>query len=192
MADWSTYAKVHANREPREQLVRAVEFCKEKKSALDLGAGTLIESMYLLGAEFEHVTAVDSSPQSAEFAKQIESEKFTLSNVSFQDVAFEPDAYDLVNAQYALPFYGKEGFSSFIQQIISSLKTGGILVGQFFGERDEWNKPDGKLAFQSKEKVLNLLKDLEIIEFVEEEKEGSTAAGTMKHWHVFHVIGRKV
>jgi hypothetical protein len=31
----------------------------------------------------------------------------------------------------------------------------------------------------------------EIIEFIEEEKEGSTAAGTNKHWHVFHFIVRK-
>lgn len=191
MGNWETYAKVHMNRKPREQLVRAVTFCTTKNYALDLGAGTLIESIYLLESGFEHVTAVDSSPQSVESAKHIDSEKFNLVNQSFNEYGFDVNTYDLINAQFALPFHGQKNFAVFIESILLSLKSGGVFVGQFFGERDEWNKPETKLAFQTKEEVLDLLKDTEILEFVEEEKEGSTAAGSMKHWHVFHFIARK-
>jgi SAM-dependent methyltransferase len=122
MADWETYAKVHAKRKPREQVVRAVTFCTEKMSALDLGAGTLIESAYLLEVGFEQVSAVDSSPQSIEFATQLDSPKFSLINKGFHDFTFQQDTYDLINAQYALPFYGPKGFSAFIQLIVLSLK----------------------------------------------------------------------
>lgn len=191
MTNWETYAKVHANRKPREQLVRAVAFCDTKESALDLGAGTLVESMYLLEAGFVYVTAVDSSPQSKEFASHIDSDKFTLVNESFNNFVFETNTYDFINAQYALPFHGQKDFNIFIDQIIQSLKPGGVFVGQLFGNRDEWNKSDTKLAFQTKEEAWGILSSLELIEFVEEEKEGATAAGTTKHWHVFHFIARK-
>lgn len=191
MANWETYAKVHANRKPREQLVRAVSLCTTKDSALDLGAGTLVESTYLLEAGFAHVTAVDSSPQSKEFATYINAENFSLINESFNNFTFETNIYDLINAQYALPFHGQKDFDIFINQIIQSLKPEGVFVGQLFGDRDEWNKPDTKLAFQTKEEAQKLLSPLELIEFIEEEKEGTTAAGATKHWHVFHFIARK-
>jgi len=191
MSDWDTYYKKHASRKPREQLVRAVSFCKDKYFALDLGAGTLVESAFLLESGFEKVTAVDNSPQTKSFAETFDAKRFTLVNSSFQDFDFKENQYDLVNAQYALPFHGLKDFSLFIQKIKNSLKSEGIFVGQFFGTKDEWNTSDTKLTFQTKEEVEELLSGLEIIEFSEEEKDGGTASGSQKHWHVFHFISRK-
>lgn len=191
MSDWETYYKEHINRKPKEQLIRAVSFCGNKDSALDLGAGTLVESIFLLKSNFKKVTAMDSSPQSEVFAKKIRSENFSFILSSFKDFKFEENSYDLINAQYALPFYGKEGFSLFIKNVIDSLKTGGIFVGQFFGVEDEWNTSDSKLSFQTEDEFRKLLNSLEIIDFSEEKKRGNTAAGKQKHWHVFHFIARK-
>lgn len=191
MSDWNTYFQKHAKRKPREQLVRAVSFCMSKKQSLDLGPGTLVESAFLLETGFGHVTAVDSSPQSVEFSRYFDPQKFKLETKRFNDFTFVPNTYDLINAQYALPFHGKEKFEEFIFDIKDSLKQGGVFVGQFFGTNDEWNVSGSKLAFQTKEEAQSMLGDMEIIEFQEEEKEGSTALGNMKHWHVFHVIARK-
>ncbi|MCC7436682.1 class I SAM-dependent methyltransferase [Candidatus Nomurabacteria bacterium] len=191
MSDWKTYFEKHAKRKPREQLVRAVSYCSNKENALDLGAGTLIEAAFLLENGFSHVTAVDSSPESLEFAKHFDSERFKLETIKFDEFKLEPNTYDLVNAQYALPFYGKQNFESFIENIKKSLKIGGVFVGQFFGNRDDWNTKDKNLAFQTKEEVQNFLSDMEVIEFQEEEKEGNTASGNTKHWHLFHFIIRK-
>ncbi|MDO8550913.1 MAG: hypothetical protein Q7S39_12285 [Ignavibacteria bacterium] len=47
------------------------------------------------------------------------------------------------------------------------------------------------MTFHTKQQVENLLSDMEIIELTEEDKDGRTANGTPKHWHVFHVIARK-
>jgi tellurite methyltransferase len=192
MSDWETYFKKHANRKPREQLVRAVSFCSSKENALDLGAGTLIESAFLLETGFSHVFAVDSSPQSIEFSKYFDPEKFNLETKKFSDFVFTPNTYDLINAQYALPFHGKENFEQFIDGVKSSLRVGGIFVGQFFGINDGWNTSESKLVFHTKEVVQSMLSGMEIIELHEEEKDGSTASGNTKHWHVFHFIVRKI
>lgn len=191
MTDWNTYYKVHASRKPREQVVRAVALCTEKEQALDLGAGTLVESAFLIESGFKKVTAVDSSTQSADFAKSFDPNKFKLEVCSYQDFKFPENNYDIVNAQYALPFYGKDNFNKFIEQIKSSLKTDGIFVGQFFGVNDGWNKSDSKLVFQTKEEVLNLLDGLTVLDLKEEERDGQTASGENKHWHVFHFITKK-
>jgi len=38
--------------------------------------------------------------------------------------------------------------------------------------------------------IKELLNDIKVVEFTEEDKMGNTAAGIMKHWHVFHVIAQ--
>ena len=47
------------------------------------------------------------------------------------------------------------------------------------------------MTFLSKEQILYLLKDFEIIEFKENEYDGNTALGKTKHWHTFDVIEKK-
>lgn len=191
MSTWDTYYKKHTARKPREQLVRAVSFCKEKEYALDLGAGTLIESVFLLENDFKKVIAVDNSTKTKDFAVELDPNRFTLEISSFQDFKFKKEEYDLINAQYSLPFYGSNNFSDFIKNIVDSLKHGGIFLGQFFGVQDSWNTPNTKLAFQTKEEAQELLTNLEILEFTEEEYDGKTANGDTKHWHVFHFIVKK-
>jgi hypothetical protein len=44
----------------------------------------------------------------------------------------------------------------------------------------------------TEEKAHELLKDMESISFAEDEKDDKTAKGDMKHWHVFHIIARKL
>ena len=73
----------------------------------------------------------------------------------------------------------------------ASLKINGVFVGQFFGTRDEWNKEDSVMTFHSQKDVQELLSNMYIIEFKEEEKDGTTAKGEPKHWHVFYVIAQK-
>jgi len=72
-----------------------------------------------------------------------------------------------------------------------SLALGGIFAGQLFGTQDEWNTPQRDMTFHSKEEVLKSLSGMEVLHFVEANKEGSLANGLPKHWHVFHIIARK-
>lgn len=47
------------------------------------------------------------------------------------------------------------------------------------------------MVFLSKEDILKLFDEFEIIEFNENERDGKTAIGKMKHWHTFDIIARK-
>ena len=47
------------------------------------------------------------------------------------------------------------------------------------------------MVFLSKKQIFDMLEKFEIIEFKEEEKDGKTALGKMKHWHIYSVIAKK-
>lgn len=47
------------------------------------------------------------------------------------------------------------------------------------------------MVFLSKERVLELFNNFEIINFKENEKDGKTGIGKIKHWHTFDIIARK-
>lgn len=48
-----------------------------------------------------------------------------------------------------------------------------------------------QMVFLSKEEVLKLLNQFEIVKFEEIEKDGKTGLGKEKHWHIFEIIARK-
>ena len=190
MHTWEEYYKKHSKRKPRNQLSRSISYCDKKNMALDLGAGNLIESKFLIENGFKRVVAIDSSVKTIDFLNSSLKEKITLLIMPFQEYQFPLNTFDLVNAQYSLPFYGKEYFKDFFEKIKNSLGQNAIFVGQFFGINDSWNTKESDLIFHTKEDVLLLFKDFNIIEFLEEKKDGTTAMGDNKYWHVFHVIAQ--
>ena len=191
MSKWQTYYDKHRVRPVRSLVQAAVSLCTNKEAALDLGAGTLIESRFLLDAGFKRVIAVDSSPEILEFANGVNDDRLDVHVSSFQDFMLVPESYDLITAQFALPFHGPEGFDAFFGRLVSALRPGGVCTAQLFGDRDSWNIPGDTRAFHTKEEAQALLEKLEVKEFEEEEKEGMTASGEQKHWHVFHFIAVK-
>lgn len=64
-------------------------------------------------------------------------------------------------------------------------------MGNFFGTRDSWGNIKEKMVFLTKDQVLGLLEQFEIIKFEEIEKDGKTGLGKIKHWHIFEIIAKK-
>ena len=64
------------------------------------------------------------------------------------------------------------------------------MTANFFGPRDEWNVPGSELTFTAASELPRMLAPLEIDEIDEEDRDGHTADGTPKHWHVLHVLAR--
>ena len=185
---WKEYFEKTKGAKHRPLLVEAIKLVKEKNKALDLGAGAFNDIKYILSEGFKHVVAVDKVSVAEDILKNLLPAQVSYVISRFEDFEFVENNYDLVNAQYSLPFIEKNSFNKVFEKILSSLKSGGVFNGQFFGDRDEWNKGDDKMTFHTKEEAENLLKGLKVIKFVEEEKNGSTASGQDKHWHVFHFI----
>jgi hypothetical protein len=188
--NWKEYVEKTKNSKPRPLLVEALMFVLEKNQALDLGAGALNDSSCLLNENFNHVTAVDKEAVAGDIAKSFPSDRFTYSISSFENYNFPFNTYDLINAQFSLPFISPESFGEVWEKIKNSLKKEGVFAGQLFGEHDEWSK-NPQMTFQNAEKVDELLKSFEILSLSEVEKDSLTAKGDMKHWHIFHFIVRK-
>ena len=183
--DWEPYHKQTDERKPSPLLVEAVAFVPNKGRVLELGAGALVDSKYLLDAGFTNVVALD-----IEKFGDLPNERFSFVQDSFEEFDFPQDSFNLITAQFSLPFVAPNDFALVWKNIKNSLIVGGIFSGQLFGTHDSWNE-HGDMNFLTKEDVEKLLDGMEVIKLKEEEYDGKTAAGDTKHWHVFHVIARK-
>lgn len=188
---WKEYFERTKDIKPRPLLVKAVDFVIDKNEALDLGSGALNDVKFLVSKGFKHITAVDSKPLAQDIIQNFPLEIVSYIISRFEDFNFVENKYDLINAQYSLPFNPQDTLEKVFKSIISSLKKGGILTGQFFGIKDEWNVEGHIMSFQTRDQAEKLLNGLELIDFQEEETDRKTAKGDMKHWHVFHFIARR-
>jgi tellurite methyltransferase len=188
--NWSEFYKHTSGSPPWSRLMRAVSYVPRKEYALDLGCGAGRDTRYLLEQGFD-VTAVDSDANAmAILATLPHQERLHAVQSSFADFTF--GTYDLINAQFALPFTGKRRFSKLFESVKQALLAGGIFTGQFFGVHDEWNVPEQDIAFVTREQAEEMLRGFALIEFNEEDVDGHTADGAPKHWHVFNILARKL
>jgi tellurite methyltransferase len=176
---------------PRALLVKAAGLARCRRHALDAGAGALNATKYLLSAGFRHVTALDASPNAAKLAADLPPEHVTFVLSRFEDFACAAGRFDLVNAEFSLPFIGADNFPAVFARLLGSVGDGGILTGQLFGLNDSWNRPDSGMNFHSRAAVETFLRDFAILELEEEDHPGQTKLGEPKHWHIFHIIARK-
>jgi SAM-dependent methyltransferase len=191
LKDWSNYFNTTQDQGPNPLLVQAASLALPNGKVLDLGAGALRDTKYLLSQGFS-VTAVDESELVKNFAKKINNNNFSYQISSIENFDFSLTKYDLVSAQWTLPFLKRADLESSIKNIISCLKNDGVFTGQFFGPKDQWNTGDNTMTFLTGEEVKLLLNGFKIVFFKEEEKDSSAADGTPKHWHVVYFIAKKL
>ncbi|MEP6775040.1 MAG: class I SAM-dependent methyltransferase [Chloroflexota bacterium] len=191
--DWANFAAVTRDHEHHFLVERAealVPAGKQKRYALDLGCGAGRNTRFLLSRGW-HVTAVDAEPEAIAIVSKIGNENLRVVRSRFEDFEFGEARYYLVCAQFTLPFTPRDKFPMVWAGLRRAIKPGGYFEGQFFGTHDEWNTPGSNVNFVTREEVGELLDGLTLVEITEEDKEGGTATGAIKHWHVFHVIAKK-
>lgn len=184
------YYKNTKDLEPSPLLIEALGFPKTSgKTAIDLGCGAGRDTRLLLKEGFD-VVAVDSEPSTESFMNNL----YQLGNLTFvlsTFVGFHFKNYDLINARYSLPFNPSDSFPGVMSDILKSLNSGGIFVGQLFGVNDGWNTGQGNMTFHTRLDVENLFSAFEIIKLAEKDEVGLLADGSRKHWHVFDIIARQ-
>lgn len=176
---------------PRPLLTRAAGLVDVKDHALDAGAGALNATKYLLSAGFARVTAFDSSPASQRLAAELPPEQVTFVPARFEDFTYPDGAFDLVNAEFSLPFVGHDAIAAALAGLLGAVRPGGIFTGQLFGPNDSWNVPDSGMNFHARPDVERLLQGWAVVELEEEDHPGTTKLGEPKHWHIFHIIARR-
>ena len=191
--DWANFAAVTKDHEHHflvEKAEALIPAGKRPRTALDLGCGAGRNTRFLLSRGW-HVTAVDAEPAAVAAVSEIKNENLTVVESRFEDFEFGDARYDLVCAQFTLPFTPPDKFPAVWARLKKAIKPGGYFEGQFFGTHDEWNTPGSPVSFVTREQLDALLEDLTPVEIIEEDKEGGMANGVTKHWHVFHVIAKK-
>ena len=181
--NWLTYHKLTKNKPPHPSLLKALGYVKNKDKALDIGSGGFRDAKYLL-SKFKKVTAIDATinskiPLGLNFKK-----------TKFETFNFLVEEYDLINAQFSLPFLKKKDFLEVWGEVQKSLKANGIFVGQFFGNKDGWVGKN--YSFFDKKQVEKLVHNFTILNFEEVYEKRKLASNIQKQWHYFEVILKKI
>ncbi len=193
------YLRGTAGRPPRETLLQALACCTAPGEALDLGCGAGLETAELLRRGWR-VTATDAL---AEMIARTEARirtlpaeaaaRCTLLRAGFDATPLPEGAFDLVHAGFSLPFATEAQFPALWPRLCASIRPGGLFAGQLFGPRDQFvvEGRRGDMNAHDAEGVRTLLRGFDLLHHEEVDRDGQTAAGCPKHWHVHHVIARR-
>lgn len=186
---WREFVRNTTGAPPWPLLERAVALFQEPGDALDVGAGAGRDTAYLLRRGWR-VTAVDASPAAAAALRQLRLlGKLRVVVSAVEDFALA--TYDLVNAQFSLPFMQRSQFDATVRRLRDSVCASGVMAATFFGEHDEWNVAGSEQTFSTRSGIEHAFSGWELLELTEVDEDGQTADGTPKHWHVFHLIARR-
>ena len=161
-------------------------------NAIELGCGAGRDTEYLikngwnvLAIDKEYVKSIITSRLSKEEQKNCKFSKQEFENLQLEKT-------NLIVANFSLPFCNQKQFEKLWNKINKSILKNGYFVGNFFGNNDEWKKQEEEMTFLTKEQVIELFKNFEIIDFKEVEKDCFNGLGIMKHRHIFNVIAKKL
>lgn len=195
--NWVAYYQAVAGRPPHQTFLKAMsifdgeQLLDRPRFAVDLGCGDGRDTVELLRRGWL-VLAIDSEQNAFDRlqARPIQRDLLQTQLMCFETLTLPP-SIDLINASFCLPFCQPAHFPHLWETIVTSLNPGGYFCGQLFGERDSWAVyPDR--THHTREQIQVLLKPFEIEWFDEEEHPGVTAMGEQKHWHIFHIVARKI
>jgi len=192
-SDWTEYYERTAGRPPRRTLLAALQRFGPGagRRAVDLGCGDGRDTVALLAAGWR-VLAIDAEPAAIErlSARDLPPGAALETRCArFEDA--EWGEVDLVNASFALPLVPPERFPALWAKISSSLAPGARFSGQLFGERDGW-RGEKAITFLSRAEAEPLFAGFAVELFEEEETDAATPYGKRKHWHLFHIVARKL
>ena len=189
---WGEYYDKLRDRPPRKTLVAALDAFGAPPAdalAVDLGCGAGRDIVEILRRGWK-VVAVDSEPEALRQLEARKLEGITPLLGRFEDLPM-PIGVQLVNSSFALPLCEPAKFHEVWARIGEVLPSGGRFSGQWYGTRDSWNGRPG-MTFLDRAEARALLDGFEPEMFEEEEADSTTPRGKPKHWHIFHIVARKL
>lgn len=156
--------------------------------AIDLGCGVGRGTLRLLELGFE-VEAMDADPQAIEITRSRLPSDARCRLVQSDFAAYPIPRHDVCLAMFSLFFLPRQAFNTFWSRLVGGMEPGTVFGGQLLGVNDEWK--DRGYTLHSSEDARETFGDFEVRYWEEAERDGETAVGTPKHWHVFHVVAVK-
>ena len=134
MKKWKAYYE-RVGKKPNSLVVETLkDFVVSRSVALDLGAGNLRDSRFMLGQGFSRVVAVDSSKESLAF----KTDNIELYIMPIETFRPEMDVFDFASCCNTLFFLTPEQIVEVIQNVKKGLRSGGIFVCNVLGKEDDW------------------------------------------------------
>jgi hypothetical protein len=164
-----SYARHSRSRPPNDPLVEAVSRSgRPGGTALDVGAGSLNSTRYLLSTGFT-VQAVDPDPHTAELAAELDDTRLTMHGADIQ----------------------RSDLESVVHELIGGLVDGGMLCATFVGVHDTWARTPWRATTLRAEEMLDVMSDLAIVRYDELEYDGVNVIGQHKHWHTLRCLAQR-
>lgn len=88
---WRKYIERRRADPPSKLLLHALSFNFGKDAALDIGAGSLVDTKLLLNEGFQRVDAVDTDGASVEIAQAITDSRLTFQDKSITEIPLTKD-----------------------------------------------------------------------------------------------------
>ena len=192
MKNIERYYKNTIDAKPNYTIKKFIELKIKPGNAIELGCGAGRDTVGLIKNGW-NVTAIDKENIESRIAAKLEAEElkqFKFLKRKFEEIELENN--NLVVANFSLQFCNKNDFKKLWNKIDDSILKDGYFVGNFFGDNDEWKNTKEEMTFLTKEQVIELFENFEIVEFNEVEKDDFTGLGKMKYWHIFNVIAKKI
>jgi tellurite methyltransferase len=189
---WNDYYRNTQGRPPRPTLMFALDRFAAPGFAVDLGCGEGRDTIELLRRNWT-VLAIDSEPAAiAGLSARPDlppGSRLDTKVARFEDAVW-PGA-DLVNASFALFFCPAGAFEPLWRKVIATLQPGGRFAGQLLGENDSWAER-ANVVVHDQAAIDRLLDGLKLELHEIEETDGVTPRGEAKHWHIHHLVLRRL
>ena len=134
MDSYKEYYEV-VGEKPNSLVVEALkDFTTTKSKALDLGAGNLRDSKFLLSKGFKKIVAVDKDEVTRKFLVP----KIDLHITAIEDFIPETNTFDFALSCNTLFFLDQSRVSRILHRVFAGLKPKGIFVFNVLGNDDDW------------------------------------------------------
>lgn len=140
------------------------KFVTERGASLDLGAGNLRDSKFLLSHGFARVVAVDISEESLAFA----TEGIDLRIAPIETFVPDSNAFDFAFCCNCLFFLPPEHTANVFKNVLTGLRPGGVFTCNVLGEEDDWIVRRRNAVCFTKESLLALTPGFKVLKMSEE------------------------
>ncbi|MGN6243651.1 MAG: class I SAM-dependent methyltransferase [Motilibacteraceae bacterium] len=187
--DWTDYNAAQSGRPPRKLALAAMDVAGPGagRAAVELGCGIGVEARALADRGW-HVQCFDGDVSVVPSLEASRDGRSVMHSVRRLEELTSLPANDLTLACVSLPFVDSRDSPGLWRLILASLRPGGVLAVDLFGDNDDW--ADGPGTFLDRTEVEQLLSSLDVLSLVEDERDGTAFLGP-KHWHTFEVIARR-